>query len=99
RWHDDERSPLDLNGRGSVLDQLHQLILEDDLPGCGGYVLTETKDLLIGHTDCKLSSAALEVVQQIRQASKKVLTARLEVVCNTSGLVARKFEGAKASTN
>src|SRR4029453_9311096 len=57
-------------------EQPHQLILEDDLPGCGGYVLTEAKDLLIGHTDCKLSPTAFEVVQQICQAGEKVLTAR-----------------------
>src|SRR6266404_7433505 len=59
--HDEERSPLDLGGRGSVLDQLHQLVLKDDLPGCGSDVLTEAKDLQIGHRDCELSPTAFEV--------------------------------------
>src|SRR5262249_36582101 len=76
--NDDERSPLDLNGRGGVLDQLHQLILEDDLPRCGGYVLPETKCLQIGHCDSKLSATAFEVIEQICQASEKILATGLD---------------------
>src|SRR5215469_3516736 len=73
--HDNERPPFNLNGRGSVLDQLHKLILEDDLPRCGGYVLTEPKSLQIGHSDRKSSATAFEVIQQICQASEKILAA------------------------
>ena len=64
RRHNEERAPFDVSGRGSVLDQLHQLILEYDLSRRGGYVLTNAEGLQVGHRDYKSSATEFEVIQQ-----------------------------------
>ena len=47
--HDQQRPPVDLLGAGRVLDQLHQLVLEDHLAGRGGDVPADLERVRIGH--------------------------------------------------
>ena len=56
-------------GARLVLDQLHQVVLEDHLAGRGGDVLADLEGLGVGHLDAQLAVAALDVLEQIVQAA------------------------------
>ena len=60
-----------------VLDQLHQVVLVDDLAGRDRDVLADPEFAVIRHADAELALAALEVGQQVRQALQQVLAAGL----------------------
>ena len=60
---DDQRPLMHLLGRRIVLQQLHQLVLVDDLAGCQRDVLADFEGIRIGHLDQQLAFAALQVAQ------------------------------------
>ena len=66
--HDQQR-PLQHRLRGRrVLDQLHQVVLVDDLARRDGDVLAELERVHVGHLDAQLAAAALEVGEQVVEA-------------------------------
>jgi hypothetical protein len=69
---------IDLFGARRVLDELHQLVLVDDLAGRGGDVLADLEGLHVGLPDRELAFAALEVGQQVLQALDQVLALGLD---------------------
>ena len=75
---DQQRPALHLLGRRRVLDELHQVVLEDDLAGRDRDVLADLEGVQIGHLDAQLALAALEVAQQVLQALHQVLAAGLD---------------------
>ena len=73
RRHDEQRPLRHLLRRRLVLDQLHQVVLEDDLAGRGRDVDAELEGLGVGHRDLELAVAALDVVEQVVEALDEVL--------------------------
>ena len=65
----------DLLGRGLVLDELHEVVLEHDLARRGRDVDAELESLGVGHRDLELAVAALDVVEQVVEAFDQVLAA------------------------
>ncbi len=76
--HDQERHRIDLVGQRRVLDQLHQLVLEDDLAQRGGDVLAHLEGLHVGLADRQPTLATLEVGQQVLQTLDEVLAFALD---------------------
>ena len=58
-----------------ILDELHQVVLENDLARRDGDVLADLERLDVGHADRELALAALEIAQQVLQAFDQVLAA------------------------
>jgi hypothetical protein len=76
--HDQQRTALHRRGRRRVLDQLHELVLKDDLAGRVGDVLAELEGGEIAHFQAQPAAAALEVLDQVAQALDQVLAPALE---------------------
>ena len=76
---DHQKRPLiDLLGGRRILDQLHQLGLEDHLAGREGDVPAELEGVEIGHLDRQPAAAAAEIVEQVVQPAQQVLAARFQ---------------------
>jgi hypothetical protein len=78
RRHDQERPAEHLLGRGRVLDQLHELVLEHDLARRHGHVLAQAEGAVVGHGDVQAPLAPLQVVEQVLHALEQVLAAGLD---------------------
>jgi hypothetical protein len=78
RGYDEQRPPVDLLGCRRVLDQLHQIGLEDDLAGSEGQIPTDREGVVVGHLDRELALAPGEIVEQIVEAAQEVLAAGLD---------------------
>ena len=70
---DDEGALVDLSRRRLVLDELHQVVLEDDLAGRGRDVLAETEGGHVRLLDLDVAVAALDVLEQMLHAGDEVL--------------------------
>ena len=78
RRHNQQRSAAHVGCRRRILDELHQVILEDDLARRRGYVFTNAERLHVGHGDRQPTLAAPQILEQVLEAAQKVLSARLE---------------------
>ena len=78
RRDDQQRPPLHRLGRRRVLDQLHQIVLVDDLARRGGDVLAELERRHVGHLDRQAALAALQIVEQVLQSVDQVLAAAFD---------------------
>jgi hypothetical protein len=76
--HDQQRPPPHLGRRRRVLDQLHQVVLEDDLAGRRRHVLAEPEGPLVRHRDREPAAAALQVGDQMLETAHQVLAAAVE---------------------
>ena len=56
-----------------VLDQLHQLVLEDHLAGSRGDVLADLEGRGVGHGDLQAAATLLQVLQEMAKAVQQVL--------------------------
>ena len=82
-----------LLGRGRVLDQLHQLGLEDDLARGRGDVLADLERIEIGHLDRQPALAAIQILQHVLQAAQQVLAAGLEGQAQHLGIGRQEVRG------
>ena len=74
---DEERALQHRFRRRRVLDELHQVVLEDDLARRHRDVLADAELGVVRHPDAEPALAALQVVQQVRKALEQVLAAGL----------------------
>ncbi len=75
--HDHQRPAVDLLRRRRVLNELHQLVLVDDLARCRRDVLAEPERFHIGQRDLQRPSAAFHVVEKVGEAAAEVLAVAL----------------------
>jgi hypothetical protein len=90
RRHDQQRHLVDLLGRRRVLDQLHDLILVDDLAWGRGDVHADLEGVHVGLADGELALAALEVGQQVLEAFQQVLALGLDGGLDDLGICQRE---------
>src|SRR6185437_14164444 len=90
RRYDQQRPLVDLGRRRLVLDQLHQLVLVDDLPRRRGDVYAELERLAVGHRYPELAVAALDVVEEVVQALDQVLAAACDGFAEHFGIGQRE---------
>ena len=77
RRHDQQRALQHFFSGGRVLDQLHQIILIDNLARCHGDILAHLELAFIRHADAQIPLPAFQVGQQIGQALQQILATRL----------------------
>ena len=67
RRNDEQRALAHRVGGGRVLEELHQIVLEDDLAGGDGDVLAQLELVEIGHPDPESPLSPFEILEQVRQ--------------------------------
>ena len=71
--HDQERPAIHRLRARRILDQLHQLVLEDDLSGRRGDGLAQDEVVLVRHARREPALVALQIVEHVAQAPQQVL--------------------------
>jgi hypothetical protein len=69
---------VDVGRQRIVLDELYQVISINDLPGRGRQVLADFEGAVIAHANAELSTATLQVVEQVFKTLHEIFTAALE---------------------
>jgi hypothetical protein len=67
-----------VRGARRVLQQLHHVVLEDDLARRGGDVLAQLEGRGVGHLDAQAAAAVFDVAQQVVEALDEVLAVALD---------------------
>ena len=94
--HDQQRPLQHRLGRRRVLDELHQIVLEDHLAGRDREVAADLELRRVGLADLQVAAAGLDVLGQHVHAAHEVLGVRASVSRSSSGLVSTKFDGESA---
>jgi hypothetical protein len=77
RRHDQQRRAVHLLGARRVLNQLHEIVLENDLAGGNGEILSNFESFVIGGLDVQLTVAVGEIRHQILHAVDEIPAAGL----------------------
>ena len=76
--HDEERPAEHRLRRRRILDQLHEVVLEDHLSRCRGDGLAQGEVALVRHAGREAAVVGFEVVEQVAQAPHDVLALGLD---------------------
>ena len=86
-------------GRRRILQELHHLVLVDDLARRRREILPDVEMFQIGHLHIEAALVAIQVLHHVRDALKRFSPLLSIVAFSTSGLVAAKLVGDIASMN
>src|SRR5581483_5121382 len=78
RRHDKKRPAPDLRRGRRILNELHHLVLKDDLARCGGDVFADAKGVWRRHGDGEAALAAFEVADQIGKTVQEIVAAAFD---------------------
>ena len=90
RRNDEERSLAYGLRRRRVLQELHQVVLEDNLAGSDGDIHPELELFGIGHSDPKLPLSPFQILEHVGEPLHEVLSTRLDGAPGHLGIRGRK---------
>ena len=93
RRHDEQRPARDALRRGRVLDELHQVVLPDDLAGRDGEIHADFEGRLVRHADSQPSARGIDVVQQVERAAHEARAAGRDGLAQHCRIRPREVDG------
>ncbi len=92
-WHDQQRLLAHRRGRRVVLQQLHHLVLVDDLARRRREIFAYAEVFEIGHLDIELAVVAIQVLQHVRRPLQQVLALAFDGRLEDFGIGRREVGG------